>query len=152
MNYQKNKEFVEYYVENVLMDLLPMMKNVINESIIETKSYPYTVEYMNRKTGIIKIEYYIKIKDEKSPKYTDEEVKQIFFNHININEFDKFCKISYQNYEKIKLWFKMCGKGFFFGGEKQYFYEMFEDKYKQYFRDERRREQNLKRKLKKYIK
>ena len=139
MNYQKNKEFVEYYVENVLMDLLPMMKNVINEYIIETKSYPYTIKYINKENGIVKIETLIKQVDEKRHIYTDEEVKQIFFNHTNINEFDKFCNILNIDYENIHIWFQKYDK-------QTYFYKLLEDKYKQYFRDERRRERNLKRK------
>ena len=32
MNYQQNKEFVKYYVENVLMDLLPMMQSLMKHT------------------------------------------------------------------------------------------------------------------------
>lgn len=149
MNYQQNKNFVKYYNNNVLLDLLPMMTYLFKESIVETKYYPYTVEYMNRETGIIKTETHIKIVDEKRQKYTDNEIKRIFFDHVNINEFEMFCEILRIDYNYIVVCFKHINIFEF-----EHFNYLLGKKYEQYFRDEKRSECNLKRKLKniKYIK
>ena len=56
MNYQfdKEKEFVEYYVENVLQDLLPMIKPLFDEVVTMQKTYSYEIIYRNNQYGIIK--------------------------------------------------------------------------------------------------
>lgn len=58
MNYQENKEFIKYYVKDVIEDLGPMMKTLIE-----------------------------------SVKYTDRELEKIFLDHINKEEFKRFCDI-----------------------------------------------------------
>ena len=145
MNYQKNKEFMKYYVENVLMNLVPMMKRLFDESYLETKLYPYTVTYIDKETGIVKIETLIKQVDEKRQIYMDEDIKNIFFDNVNKKEFETFCNILRINYEKHIYYFLKNNQ------KESYFYDIFEDNYKIYFRDEKRRKRNIERKRKNNI-
>ena len=61
MDYEKDKHFIEYYVESVIEDLGPMFEIIIYDGI-----------------------------------YNYEGKKEIFLNHVNKTEFNRFCDI-YKN-------------------------------------------------------
>ncbi len=72
MNSEEEKYFVDYYIENVLKDLQPMMYDIINS----------------------RVEIYLDCGlKESSPKYNMEEAFKIFEKHINISEYNKFCNL-----------------------------------------------------------
>ena len=70
MNFIEDLQFVNYYVDNVLKDLLPMMINLL-----------------------------LIVKPDK------KTIKNVFFEHINENEYKKFCKMLNINFRDIKDWF-----------------------------------------------
>ncbi len=140
MNYEKNIEFIKYYVEDVLIDLKPMILSLSKEKISIDR--PYTVkkyiECINYNVSIEFEEQHIKI--ENVPKYTNEEIYEIFMKHINVIEYVKFCRILKIGWDEIFLWA-------YFPYNKT---TDFEDKYKNncetYFRDQRRYLKNQERK------
>ena len=66
MNFEQDKEFIKYYIKNVLEDLKPMIVEL-------SKTHQY------------------------------HEIKQVFMNHINKVEFNKFCNLVDVDYYLIYL-------------------------------------------------
>ena len=144
MNYEKNLEFIKYYVENVLIDLKSMIKLLSKETISIDRPYTVTkyVNFMDKLILINETEY---IRKDDAPKYTDNEIYDICMKHINIIEYNKFCRILKIDWEEIFDW-------------AYYPYNKttdFEDKYKNnceiYFRDQRRYLKNQERKKRKKL-
>ena len=171
MNYQENKEFVKYYIENVIEDLRPTILTLMSEQIIETKYYVIEIletsyyksisapkeitkdeprpEYIYKNTSNgdeqkIKFHYYDNI--EKRPKYKSEEIFYEFLGMINKVEWERFKTIiNYKNKVESRFALECLRKP-------DHIMELFERKYEQYFRDEQRRLRNIERKKRKELK
>lgn len=140
MNYEKNLEFVKYYQENVLEDLKPIILKLNEEKI--TYDVPIEIHYdvIDPETDKI-IEKCIerRIRREVTQKYNINQLFEIFQQHTNKDEYDKFCEILKIGWTCIFMW---CVE---YRYRKNYFVEKLELKYEQYFRDQKRHERNLKR-------
>ena len=144
MDYEKNLEFVKYFQENVLEDLKPMiLKLNLERTIVEI---PFSIDYeiIDNETGEVKQMVEHRIRRESHPKYDMEQSFEIFKQHINMEEYEKFCKIFRTG--QISIWYSVY---FWATGYREgCFIRRIELKYEQYFRDQKRHEAKLKRKIK----
>ena len=112
MNYEKNLQFIKYYVENVLLDMQSTLISLFKETT--------TIE-----EGI---------KTKNVPKYNGREIYEIFIKHVNEIEYDKFCRI-------LKLgngWNLICNWLTNERHQLDYFEQILKKNSEQYFRDQRR--------------
>ena len=142
MNYESNKEFVNYYINNVLKDLQPMISGLNEEMIVTKTPYSYLCKKIDDKGNLISEYIYTGESCSVSRKYNMTELFEIFEKHIDTVEYEKFTTILNIGWCGIYRWLIYdCSDNFLMS--------RFESKYKQYFRDQKRHEKN---KNKKYIK
>lgn len=133
MNYEKNLEFIKYYVENVLLDMKPMIISLSKETIPIDRHYQVTTVIKNYSNGnILKEETKQCVKTENVPKYTNGEIYRIFMKHINEIEYTNFCRILKIGWSDIYRWFTIDTY------RDDYFERLLKTNSEQYFRDQRR--------------
>lgn len=146
MNYEKNLQFIRYYVENVLLDMKPMIISLSEETIPIDRQYQVTTVFKNRYGDILKEETKQCVKTENVPKYTKGEIYKIFMKHLNEIEYTNFCRILKIGWSDIYRWFTI---------DTSYRNVIFEQRLKanseQYFRDQRRYLKKQQRKNKKNL-
>ena len=146
MNYEKNSQFIEYYVENVLMNLKPVIMSLSKETIPIDRPYQVTRVFKNYSNGsILKIETKQCVKTENVPKHTKGEIYKIFMKLVNEIEYTNFCRILKISWLDIYRWFTIDTY------RDGYFEQLLKTNSEQYFRDQRRYLKNLQRKKNKKI-
>ena len=160
MNYERNKEFIKDYSESVLLDLKEMMIELIKDSIIIVKYYDVLrLRIYDNDDKVYRIFWF---GDESikqyGKKYTKEQIAYIFFDNVSKTEFDRFCGILNIDFLYIYEWYESFVDSFYYEYKPNYiryekdnkcFEKLFEDKYKIYFRDEKRRLKNIEKKNRK---
>jgi hypothetical protein len=103
-NYEKNLEFIRYYVENVLIDLKPMILSLSKERI--SINGPHTVKkhvkFMEKLIEINETKY---VHLDNALKYNSDDIYEIFIQHTNISEYDEFCEILDIGWDEIYYWY-----------------------------------------------
>ena len=145
MNYEKNLQFIRYYVENVLLDMKPMIISLSKETIPIDRQYQVTTVFKNRYGDILKEETKQCVKTENVPKYDKNEIYKIFMKHINEIEYTNFCRILKIGWLDIYRWFTIDTY------RDDYFERLLETNSEQYFRDQRRYLKKQQRKNKKLL-
>ena len=160
MNYEKNKEFVIRYSEDVILDLKPMMIDLIKDSIVEVFCYNVSrLRIYDRDNETYRIFWFgdDNIK-QYGKKYTRPQIAYIFFDHVSKTEFDRFCEILKIDFEFIYGWYENFiysrspdygPDNFIYRKDDNCFNKLLENKYKIYFRDEKRRLKNIEKKNRK---
>ena len=160
MNYEKNKEFVKRFSKDVIVKLKQMMIRLIQNSIVEVfylgvlrhRIYDNLgKDHLYFWPGDVCIERYGK-------KYTKQQITDIFFENVDKVEFDKFCEILKIDFNYIYDWYesfiygcnyRITPRYILYEKDNKCFEKLLEDKYKIYFRDEKRRLRNIEKKNKK---
>lgn len=157
MYYEKNKEFVKLYSEDVIIDLKPMMIELINEQKYEYVSFGEAM-FRGSNGHLKEINKLIWVKDGvlklQCNRYTKQELTDIFFNHVSKTEFNRFCEILNIDFDFIYNWYLSFEQSYsplhwMYRKDYKCFEKLLENKYKIYFRDEKRRLRNIEKKNRK---
>ena len=153
MNYERNKEFVKRYAEDVIIDLKEMMIELMNEKVIEYLSFDESmlrIRYGCKNSNQLMWINVCTIKQE-TDRYSKQELTDIFFDHVSKTEFNRFCEILNIDFNFIYGWYLSFGQSYsplnsMYHRDYKCFEKMFEMKYRKYFTEERRRLRKIERK------
>ena len=140
MNYEKDLEFIRYYIKNVLIDLEPMIMS-LSEEVVPINS-PCLVGKPIESSSI-----YAMINDKGEGiivvnKYNKNEIYEIFIKHTNIMEYDEFCRILKIGWDEIFHWYFNClilnNQYDTRYRDNKYFEEIYKNIYKKYITEHRK--------------